>query len=401
LDQGTQHAALSRKQEYALAATVGVVAANAYYIHPIIGEVARSFGVSQAAIGIVPALNQLALALGIFLLLPLGDRFSNKRLCLVFVTAQTLSMAGMALAPDFVSFTIASTLLGFFTIAPYLLPAFASRRVAPERLGHVTALLTTGIIAGLLIARVGAGFMTEYLGWRSVYIGASGLMLVTTLSLPISMRSAASPKAGAKRQDQPMAYRQLLRSVITLGLRHREIFVSAAIQALNFGMFTFSWLAMALYLTSDTMGYSVDSVGMLAGVAAIAVFSTPRIGRAADRIGPRKARRFLTLTQLTGACLFYPLGASIWTLIVPLLIMNLAGPGIDVTNRMTFLALAPDIRTRLTTVYVVTMFIGGGLGSILGTSIYAWGGWGAVCAGLLLASLVVAALAFYAERKFG
>lgn len=69
---------LSRTQEYALAVTVAVVTANAYYIHPIIGEVAASFDVSEARIGIVPALNQMALALGIFLLLPLGDRYSNK-----------------------------------------------------------------------------------------------------------------------------------------------------------------------------------------------------------------------------------------------------------------------------------------------------------------------------------
>ena len=61
---------LSRTQEYALAVVVAVVTANAYYIHPIIGEVARDFGVGDAEIGVVPALNQLALALGIFLLLP-------------------------------------------------------------------------------------------------------------------------------------------------------------------------------------------------------------------------------------------------------------------------------------------------------------------------------------------
>ena len=58
-------ARLSRKQEYALAFAAAVVTANAYYIHPIIGEVAEHFGVTEARIGIVPALNQIALAIGI------------------------------------------------------------------------------------------------------------------------------------------------------------------------------------------------------------------------------------------------------------------------------------------------------------------------------------------------
>ena len=37
-------------------------------------------------------------------------------------------------------------------------------------------------------------------------------------------------------------------------------------------------------------------------------------------------------------------------------------------------------RTRLTTSYIVTMFVGGAIGSALGTAVYDWGGWGATCA---------------------
>lgn len=73
---------LTRTQEWALAVTTAVVTANAFCIHPIIGEVARGFGIDATTIGLVPALNQLALALGILLLLPLGDFLSNRRLCL-------------------------------------------------------------------------------------------------------------------------------------------------------------------------------------------------------------------------------------------------------------------------------------------------------------------------------
>ncbi|MEQ8771268.1 MAG: MFS transporter, partial [Erythrobacter sp.] len=76
---------LTRGQEYALAVTVAIVTANAYYIHPIIGEVAASFGVSEARIGIVPALNQLALALAIFLQLQLGDLYTNRSLSIIYV----------------------------------------------------------------------------------------------------------------------------------------------------------------------------------------------------------------------------------------------------------------------------------------------------------------------------
>jgi len=388
-------ATLTRAQEWALTLCVAVVTANAYYIHPIIGEVARDFEISEARIGIVPALNQLALALGILLLLPLGDIYSNRRLCIIFVSCQTLCMLGMALADGLALFTLASTLLGFVTIAPYLIPAFASKRVAPARLGQVTALLTAGVLFGILVARVGAGLVAEHADWRIIYWAAFALMVMVTLALPMVMKSelATSKQPGG-------SYARLIASVFHLAREHRDMRISALIQGLNFASFTATWLALALHLTSDAMGYGTDVVGYLAGIAAISIFSTPRLGRWADRIGARRARLIVSVVQIAGVSLLYPLGFHVLTLLVPLLIINMVGPSIDVTGRMTFLALAPEIRTRLTTFYVVAMFIGGAIGSVAGTATYDAGGWGGTCLLLLANALGILALSWHADRQF-
>lgn len=391
----TGGAYLTRGQERALALTIAVVTANAYYIHPIIGEVGRAFGVGEAQIGLVPALNQLALALGILLLLPLGDFYRNRTLCLIFVAAQTLSIGAMVLAPGFIAFTAASTVLGFFTIAPYLIPAYASKRVAPERLGVVTAELTAAVIFGILVARVSAGVIAAHADWHTVYIGALVLMAGVTAALPLAMRS----ESGAAKQAQAR-YGAVIASVFTLAARHPDTRISAAIQGLNFAIFTASWLALALHLTGPDMGYGTDDVGYLAAVAAISVFTTPRLGRWADRVGPRRARIAAALVQLAGIALFYPLGFSIWALLVPLFIVNLVGPTVDVTGRMTLFTLAPEIRTRLTTSYIVTMFTGGAIGSALGTAVFEWSGWGGTCALLLAMSCCVVGLSFYAEKRW-
>jgi predicted MFS family arabinose efflux permease len=384
---------LSRAQEYSLAVAAAVVTANAYYIHPIIGDVAAYFGVSEARIGIVPALNQIALAIGILLLLPLGDRFSNRRLTIIFASGQTVSLALMTLAHGFVGFTIGSTMLGFFTIAPYLLPAYASKRVAPERLGHVTALLTAGVILGILVARVGAGLVAEYFGWRLVYWIATILMLAVTLALPRLME-------GGERDSGQGNYWSLVFSVFGVARRNREVLLSGLIQGLNFAQFIALWLALALYLTSDELGYGTDTVGYLAAIAAVSILSTPRLGRWSDEVGPRKARLVFAGVQLFGIALFWPLGGSLWALLVPLIIVNLVGPGIDVTGRMTFLSLDSDLRTRLTTVYIVLMFVGGGIGSLGATWIYDHYDWLGVCLLLTISSTALTALAAFA-RRFG
>ncbi|MBO6768614.1 MAG: MFS transporter [Erythrobacter sp.] len=385
-------ARLTEAQETSLAIAAAVVTANAYYIHPIIGEVADHFGVSHARIGLVPALNQLALAVGIFMLLPLGDRISNRRLTIAFATGQTASLAIMTLAQGFTLFVIGSTLLGYFTIAPYLLPAYASKRVAPKRLGQVTAKLAAGVILGILVARVGAGVVAEYYGWRAVYWIATALMLSVTLALPRLM------EGGERSAGDRQSYGSLLLSVFPLVTRNREILLSGAIQGLNFAQFIAVWLGLALYLTSPKMGYGTDTVGYLAGLAAVSIVSTPRLGRWADHVGPRKARTIFAVVQLIGILLFWPLGGSLWGLLVPLFIANLVGPGVDVTGRMTFLALDPAIRTRLTTVYVVIMFIGGGLGSWAGTAAYDAFGWAGTCILLGACSLVLSGLAMVGRR---
>nr|WP_281494632.1 MFS transporter [Qipengyuania sp. S6317L1] len=377
-----------------MAVTVAIVTANAYYIHPIVGEVADSFGVSDAQIGIVPALNQLALVFGILLLLPLGDRYSNKTLSLVFVGAQSVFMLGMALAESFALFTLASTLLGFVTIAPYLIPTFASKRVAPERLGQVMALLTVGVIFGILVARVGAGIVAETFGWRAVYWCAVVLMAGITVCLPVAMRSEGKVNKGPRS-----SYIALILSVFTIARSNRDMVIGGVIQALNFASFIAIWLGLALYLTGDDMGYGVDTVGYLAGIAIVSIFVTPRLGKLADKIGPRRARMIAAIAQCAGIALLYPLGGSVWQIIVPLFIINAVGPTIDVTGRMTFLTEEPEIRTRLTTSYIMLMFVGGALGSILGTSVYDWAGWAGTCALMALVSISVLALSIYSYRS--
>ena len=390
---------LNRRQVLLLALATAVVTANAYYIHPIIGDVADHFGVSAARIGIVPALNQLALAIGILMLLPLGDRYSNRTLTIIFSACQCAGLLTMTFAQDFVTFTAGSTVLGFFTIAPYLLPTYASKRVPPERLGVVTATLTSGVLFGLLVARVGSGVVADLYDWHVVYWGASAAMVVVTLAMPwiVPNQEAATADSAAPKGS----YLALVASVFPLIRKHPEILVSGAIQGIGFGQFIALWLGLALHLTSDAMGYGTDVVGYLAGLAALSVLTTPRLGQIADRIGARRARFAFACVQTSGTALFLPFGDNLWLLLIPLIVTTTVGPPIDVSNRMTFLSAAPEIRTRLTTIYIVMMFMGGGIGSLTGTMIYDAYGWKGTAIALVTACCGSLSLAAIAWRVWG
>ena len=348
-----------------------MVTANAYYIHPIISTIAAHFGISEDMIGIVPSFNQLALALGIFLLLPLGDWFSNRKLILIFVAGQVVTLVVMAIAESFWLFVAASTVMGFCTIAPYLLPAYVSKRVPVTRLGHSTAMLTVGVIFGILVARAGAGVIAEYFHWRAVYWIAAALMAGVSILLFLIMKERQTERAPVRSGS----YLNLLLSLATVVKAHPEILLSGTIQGLGFGTFLAVWMGIGLHLTGPEMGYGTDVVGYLAVLTIFNLFITPRLGRWADKIGARRARLIFASINLCGASLYLFTGHSLWLLIIPIMITNTVGPTIDVSNRMTFLSQPPDVRTRLMTIYIVFMFVGGGLASWAGTAAYHFGGW--------------------------
>ena len=376
-----------------LALASAVVTANAYYIHPIIARVAADFDIGAAEIGAVPALNQIALAVGILLLLPLGDQVSNKRLVTILVTCQFLAMAFMAFSQNYLLFVAGSTILGFFTIAPYLLPAYASKRVPPEQLGAATAMLTTGVIGGVVMARAGSGIIAEHFGWRTVYYVATLLMLVVALVLPLLMDEREK-----QNEESRQPYARLVLSVLPIIRGFPEILVSGTIQGLSFGSFMAIWMGLGLHLTSDDMGYGVDVVGYLAAFSIIGLLTTPRLGSYADRIGARRARVYFSSIQLASTVLFAVLGYNLWLLLLPIALTNMFGPSIDVTGRMTVLSQTPEIRTRLMTVYIVLMFIGGGIGSWGGTAAYDIAGWAGSAALGVAMMFGVVALSFLALR---
>ena len=386
---------LSEGRVILLAIAAAIVTANAYYIHPIIARVAEDFGVRAAWVGLVPAANQVALAVGILFLLPLGDRLSNRRIISLALMAQVAALLTMAVAESFWVFVAASTALGFFTITPYLLPAYASKRVAVSRLGHVTAVLTAGVITGVLLSRTASGVIGEYLGWRTTYWLAAALMIAATVALRRMLDDDVAAQGPVSRES----YWRLIASLWPLLRAHPQVIISGVIQGLSFGIFLLVWMGIGLHLTSDEIGLGVDDVGYLGVFSIINVITTPRLGRWADRVGPKRARVILSMIQMVGVALLFVAGDSFWLLTIPIIVMSVAGPMIDVTGRMTCLAAEPAIRTRLMSLFIILMFLGGGVGSWAGTIAYDLGGWPLNVSLAMGFSAVIVLLSMLASRS--
>ena len=91
------------------------------------------------------------------------------------------------------------------------------------------------------------------------------------------------------------------------------------------------------------------------------------------------------LAMVIGYLILFKSSWNIAILIVGIMLIDMGLQAAHIPNLTRVSALQPDARTRLNTIYMTSFFIGGTLGSIIGS--YAWtiAGWTGVCTvGLVL-----------------
>ena len=117
---------LSRWLTFAMAGATGIAVANIYYNQPMLGIMQAEFPGQLA--GLVPTVTQLGYALGIFLLVPLGDLVERKKLIILQFGLLFLALAGVALAPNASVLLLTSLLVGVgATVAQQIIPLAAQR----------------------------------------------------------------------------------------------------------------------------------------------------------------------------------------------------------------------------------------------------------------------------------
>jgi predicted MFS family arabinose efflux permease len=349
-----------------LAVTAGVAVANIYYAQPMVGLIAASFGLpGTSGVQCVTA-AQVGYATGIVLLVPLGDRVDRRRLIIGQVVLLTVALIAAAAAPSLAALSVASVLVGIAsTVAQQAVP-FAAELAGERERGRVVGQVMSGLLAGILLARTLSGVVGDRLGWRPMFVlGAAmalGLLGWLWRALPHS------------RPSERSSYGALMYSLLAVSRRYKAVRRAAVVQGLLFGGFSAFWSILALRLAEPPYRLGAEAAGLYGVIGLVGVLVAPIAGRMADRRGA-------WLVGLVGVLLVLPGWAAL--AVIPGLIgigisVVLLDAGIQATlisNQAAIFGLDPAVRSRLNTVFVTGIFVGGALGSSGGGLAWATAGW--------------------------
>jgi predicted MFS family arabinose efflux permease len=139
------------------------------------GAAAANLYSNQHLSGFIPVLSQMGYALGIFLIVPLGDLLEKRKLILTMLGLTAVALAAAAVSLNLTWLLAASLAIGITTITPQLIVPFAAQLAKPQERGKVVGMVMSGLLIGILLARTISGFVGASFGWRAMYWLASGL----------------------------------------------------------------------------------------------------------------------------------------------------------------------------------------------------------------------------------
>ncbi|TDD96742.1 MFS transporter [Actinomadura rubrisoli] len=355
-----------------MSAATGLAVAGNYFAQPLLDLIGRELGVGSSLAALIVTAAQGGYALGLILLVPLGDLMERRRLAVSLYAATAVFLLVSAAAPNGTVLLAGTALTALTSVGAQVVVPFAATLADPAERGRVVGTVMTGLLLGLLLARTASGALSELGGWRTVYWVNAVLMALMAVLLRTFL-----PRLGGA--DRRLSYPGLLRSTVAMFRYEPLLRWRAGIGALSMASFSVLWTAMTFLLVRSPYGWSESSIGLFGLVGAAGALTAMVAGRLADR-GHVQIVTGAGTVLLLAAWLAIAAGAhSLFSLLTGVIVLDLAHQAILNSTQNVLYALRPEARNRINSAFMTSFFLGGAMGSALTSLVWAHSGWTGVC----------------------
>ncbi|KAJ1328045.1 MFS transporter YNFM family putative membrane transport protein [Microdochium nivale] len=354
---------------FALTAACSV--ANLYYSHPILNVLANEFGISDERASLVPTIMQGGYACGLLFVIPLGDVLPRRPFVIALMTVTAVLWLGCILTSSFSAFLGLSFVVGVATVTPQLMFPLAAQYAPARNKAVMISVVMSGIVFGIVVARILSGVVAQFTAWRVVYWVALGWQAVIVALLFLTMPDY--PVLAAPGTSYPGT----LRKIIKLPFQYPVLTQQSMIAFLVMAVFTNFWTTLTFQL-AHVFRLSTLSIGLFALTGLLPVLLNPFISRfLTSRVHPTGTLLAALATGLVGACVGTFAGNNGSSLAGPVLwalLGDVAMNTVVVAGRVAFAHVEPRAQNAVNAVYMVFTFSGQLCGTAAGNALYARGG---------------------------
>lgn len=376
---------------YLMSISAGLVVANLYYNQPLLNQIGETYGVSESAVSNVALSTQLGYALGLLLIIPLGDKVSNHKILRWDFLLIIISLVAAGLSDSLSLLIISSFFIGFSSSLPQLFVPMAAQLSDDKGRGRAIGIVMSGLLIGILGSRVLSGYIGENFGWRSMYYGAAAVMALLFLLLHYKLPPIKSHFSGS--------YGSLLKSIFHYFKTERELRLASLRGALAFAGLSAFWTTL-VFLMEDNFGYGSTITGLFGIFGIAGALGATVVGKLNDKINKNSIIIFAAFLLIISWIVLLFSAHSIFGIIVGIILVDLGLQALHITNQNIIFSKNPEGRNRVNTVYMVSFFIGGAVGTSLGAIAWQHYNWiGVSILGLVLSILILLVQLLFQDPK--
>ncbi|MDY0931339.1 MFS transporter [Chryseobacterium sp. CFBP8996] len=370
----------------------GLVVANNYYNQPLLGLIAKDFSVSESAAGKISVLTQLGYAFGLLLIVPLGDKFLRKKLILIDLVLVFGALLWMTFATELWMLYAASLLIGTTSVIPQLfVPIAAELSLEKDKAANI-GLVVSGLLLGILLSRFVGGIVGELWGWRSMFGIAAGLMLLVWVFV-YKMLPEVQPNFRG-------TYFELMNSVLQLAKTQPVLQLASFRGAMAFGSMCALFTTLVFHMERPPFEVGASVVGSFGLAGAVGALAAAKVGSLQNRMSINRIILYALLILIGSWGFTYFAGNTYWGLIIGVILIDLGAQSSHIMNQTNYFSLKTNAVNRLNTVYMVSYFIGGSLGTFFASLAWQYAQWEGVCfVGITMGLLALIAHILFAGKK--
>jgi len=377
---------------FAFALASGVTVSVIYLPQPILAYVGTEFETDHAGVAWTATAAQFGYAVGVLLLVPLGEIRNPRTVIRVQVATTAALVLLCAVAPQLWLLCLMLLIAGAGASVVQLLSPLATRMAPARQRENATALIVAGLALGIFGGRAGAAVAAELFGWRWVFAIAACGVLSMVVALGVVIDKKLVPTSTVR-------YAQLVRTLPTVFVRSAALRSSSGYQFLAFSAFNAGWTVAVLHLT-DNLGFTPIEAGLFALVGLSSAVLVPFVGKLLKATGFDTVRLigFTVGAVSSGLILAFPDSPAVLAIgLTGLALMNFV---VQVPNQVSFFEQAGDASPRANAVFIFFTFTGAAIGAELGAVLYQqWTIRGTLCFSLAMTVVALLALAGTGLRR--